>query len=126
MNIAKLIGFGKVASQSDIQKKRSAIYRNLMRREAQVGGTVFGPVKNNGTREFFCLDESTWVWHEEWTDENGQHRVLNTRYDVRPNGILKAQNGQGYQMVSADEAKNLQQAAHTYLAKVKKEIYQTA
>lgn len=103
---------------------RTAILRNLIRRETEIGATLFGPVPKGGRREFFCLDETTWIWHEEWTDNNGQKQIRNTRYDFRPTGILKAQNGQGYQMVSLEEARHLEAAIKTYVARVKKEIYQ--
>lgn len=108
------------------EQKRTAILRSLIRREAAIGGSLFGPVPAGGRREFFCLDETTWVWHEEWIDSNGQKQIRNTRYDMRPTGILKAQNGQGYQMVSGEEAEHLHAAVKTYLARVRAEIYQPA
>lgn len=104
-------------------QKETAIYRNLLRREAEIGGTLFGAVPKGGKREFFCLDKSTWVWHEEWTDNKGQRQIKNTRYDIRPTGILKAQNGQGYHMVSSEEAANLVTAIETYMNRVRDEIY---
>lgn len=105
------------------EEKRTAIYRSLIRREAEIGGTLFGPVQKGGRREFFCLDETTWVWHEEWTDNSGQKQIRNTRYDMRPTGVLKAQNGQGYQMVSLEEARHLQAAIREYGRKVSAIIY---
>ena len=110
----------QASSQED---KKAAVYRSMLRREAAIGGSLFGTIPAGGRREFFCLDESTWIWHEEWIDAAGQRQVRNTRYDVRPNAILKAQNGQGYQMVSHDEAKNLQSAIRMYVARVKKDLY---
>jgi hypothetical protein len=107
-------------SQED---RRAELYRNLIRHEAKIGGTLFGPVPEGGRREFFCLDARTWVWHEEWTDENGQPRSKTTRYDVRPNGILKAQDGNRYQYVTSDEARHLRDAAQLYRQRVKNEIY---
>jgi len=104
------------------EQKREAIYRSLIRREAEIGGSLFGPIPEGGRREFFCLDERTWVWHEEWL-EDGQKKIRNTRYDMRPGGVLKAQNGQGYQMISLEEARNLQAAIRTYGQKVRQEIY---
>ena len=126
MFLDKLLGLNKLTAQEEVQKKQTVILRNLIRQEAQIGGALFGPVKRGGKREFFCLDESTWIWHEEWIDEQGQKRILNTRYDMRPSGILKAQNGQGYQMVTEAEAGNLLKAINSYVTKVKKEIYQVA
>lgn len=96
------------------QERDATIYRNMLRDVAQMGGTVFGPIPKGVRREFFALDEHTWVWHEEWTDENGKYRVCTTRYDIRPHGILKAQDGQPYQRVSADEANRLCDAAQEF------------
>ena len=121
-----LPGNNKPQHLADVEEqKRTAIYRSLIRREAEIGGTLFGPVPKGGRREFFCLDETTWVWHEEWNGEDGQRKIRNTRYDMRPTGILKAQNGQGYQMISVEEAKHLQAAIKTYVARVRSEIYHT-
>lgn len=103
-------------------ERRAELYRNLIRHEARIGGTIFGPVQKGGRREFFCLDEHTWVWHEEWFDQNGQHQVRTTRYDVRPSGILKAQHGQ-YRPVSVEEAKHLKKAALLYKDRVERELY---
>lgn len=103
-------------------QRRAELHRNLIRHEAKIGGQLFGPVPKGGRREFFCLDKHTWVWHEEWIDGNGQHQTRATRYDIRPNGILKAQNGQ-YQALKPEEAKKLYQAAGLYLNRVKSELY---
>ncbi len=108
------------------QNRRAELYRNLIRHEAKLGGTLFGPVDKDGRREFFCLDRNTWIWHEEWLDQNGQLQIKTTRYDIRPNGILKAQDGQQYQAVSIEEARRLREAARMYVQRVKSEIYQRA
>lgn len=104
------------------EQRRAELYRNLMRREAKIGGDVFGPIPKGHRREFFCLDEHTWVWHEEWVDQNGQLQVRTTRYDVRPDGILKSQNGH-YSQVAPAEAKRLYKAANIYATRVKNELY---
>lgn len=98
----------------DTTSKEENIWRNIMRDAAKTGGEVFGPIPAGRRREFFCLDEHTWVWHEEWDDEKGAHHVRTTRYDVRPHGIYKAQDGQPYQPVSIDEAERLSAAAQNY------------
>lgn len=95
------------------EERRARRYRDLIRHEAKMGGELFGPVAKGGRREFFCLDEHTWVWHEEWTDAQGHHTIT-TRYDVRPNGIFKAQDGQPYQRLTLDEARRLRHAARLY------------
>ena len=105
------------------EQMQTAIYRSMLKREAAIGGSLFGPVPAGGRREFFCLDESTWIWHEEWIDESGQKQIRNTRYDLRPESILKAQNGQGYQMVGLEEARNLQAAVNLYVKRVNSELY---
>lgn len=116
---------GSIAANKK-QDREAKLYRNLMRHEARIGGTVFGPIPTGYRREFFCLDEHTWVWHEEWTNRNGEHQVMTTRYDVRPNGVLKSQNGSHYQPVSDQEALRLLKAARLYKQKVNQEIYSFA
>lgn len=110
-----------LAAQKDTQRKAD-LYRKLIHHEAKIGGEIFGPVKPGGRREFFCLDEHTWVWHEEWVDQNRQHQYATTRYDVRPGGIVKSQNGQ-YKPVSKQEAVNLLNAVHIYEKRVNNELY---
>jgi len=107
-------------------ERQDELYRNLIRREAKVGGTLFGPIPAGVRREFFCLDERTWVWHEEWTDKDGKDQNVTTRYDVRSNGVIKTQNGQHYQMVSPDEARNLLVAANLYGQRIKTQLYNVA
>lgn len=116
--------FSSVLSRRS-EERRAELYRNLIRHEAKIGGQLFGPLQPGVRREFFCLDEHTWVWHEEWIDKNGQHQTRTTRYDVRPNGILKAQNGE-YQPVKPAEAKKLYQAAKLYEQRVNNELYSFA
>ena len=101
----------------------SKAYRALINKEARMGGKLFGPVPATARREFFCLDAHTWVWHEEWVDSRGQRQIITTRYDVRPSGILKAQNNQYYQEVEPEEAQNLLKAARQYVAQARKDIY---
>ncbi|MCA9327367.1 hypothetical protein KDA14_02450 [Candidatus Saccharibacteria bacterium] len=99
----------------DNQTMRAAIIkRNILREFAKMGGEVFGPIPEGTRREFFNLDQHTWVWHEEWIDEYGKHNVRMTRYDVRPHGIFKAQDGQPYQPISIEEANRLCNAAREY------------
>jgi len=107
------------------EERKAELYRNLIRHEARIGGQVFGPIPKGSRREFFCLDEHTWVWHEEWTDANGHRHVQTTRYDVRPNGILKAQ-GNHYQPVVGREALRLYEAVKQYSDRVKREMYSFA
>jgi len=94
-----------------------------MRQEAVIGGQLFGPVPPNVRREFVCLNKRTWVWHEEWFDGNGGYRRMTTRYDVYPYGVFKAQDGQPYQRLTADEAAHLCKAVQLYNLQVKTRLY---
>jgi hypothetical protein len=104
------------------QERRAELYRNLIRREAKIGGELFGPIPKGHRREFFCLDEHTWVWHEEWLDANNQRRIKTTRYDVRPNGIIKVQDGRPSQYVTKEEARNLYHATTLYNQRIDAEL----
>lgn len=112
----------KDISRQRLANKDAELYRKLLRHEAQIGGTIFGPIPAGGRREFFCLDARTWVWHEEWMDQFGQHQAKTTRYDVRPNGVLKVQDGQ-YSMLSPEELNHLIDAAEVYEQRVMQELY---
>lgn len=115
--------FSTITAQKQAER-RAELYRNLIRHEAKIGGQVFGPVSRGGRREFFCLDEHTWIWHEEWIDSQGQRQTKTTRYDVRPDGmIIKAQDGHPYQEVRGQEALRLYQAAVEYERRVNTELY---
>ena len=104
-------------------ERRARRYRDLIRQEAKIGGELFGPIPVGGRREFFCLDRHTWVWHEEWTDAHGSHHAVTTRYDVRPQGILKAQDGHPYHYISYEEAKHFAKAVHLYNKRIQHELY---
>lgn len=95
------------------QQTEDQIERDFLKAEARIGGELFGPVPAGRSRQFFCLDEHTWIWHEEWK-ANGKRQAVTTRYEVRPNGILKVQTGKPYQRLSTDEARNLYRAADLY------------
>ncbi len=95
------------------EDRQAEFERQLIQGEAQIGGKLFGPVQKGHKRQFFCLDENTWIWHEEWID-NGKQQVLTTRYDVHPNGVMKSQNGQATQHLSISEARNLYKAVELY------------
>jgi hypothetical protein len=118
MGLQKLLK-GLTNQRQDDQ--RAEQYRNLIRHEAKIGGQLFGPVPAGGKREFFCLDKYTWVWHEEWV-EDGQPKVRNIRYDFRPEGVLKSQNGH-FQPITREEARHLHDAIKLYGEKIDQELY---
>jgi hypothetical protein len=116
----------KLLSTLNTQKQKEReqhLEQSLLREEARIGGQLFGALPKGHDRQFFCLDKNTWVWHEEWVDASGQRQVIMTRYEVRPSGVLKSQNGSHYQPVSPKEAKHLWDAANLYRERVKKELY---
>ena len=98
--------------------------RQLIEMEAKIGGELFGPIPAGHRREFFCLDKHTWVWHEEWVDENKQRFMTTTRYEIHDNGVLKAQDGKIYKFIEGEELKNLTLAIRLYYEAVARDIYQ--
>lgn len=114
----------KVAGLQNEDERKNKLYRELLKHEAKIGGELFGPVPHDGRREFFCLDEYTWIWYEEWTDQNKQIQSRTTRYDVRPQqGITKIQDGKKYEELSDKEALRLYDAMKAYRRRVKNELY---
>lgn len=92
----------------------ASLERSMMQREAEIGGKLFGPIPKGHTRQFFCFDEHTWIWHETWKDSKGHQKSVTTKYETRPNGVIKYQDGQGYQRLTLEEARNLYQAVGLY------------
>lgn len=98
--------------------------RQLIKLESEIGRTLFGEIPAGHSREFFCLDAETWVWYEEWIDNNGNKRDHTIRYEVHPNGILKVQDGgANYSFMEGEELENLALATRTYEERVARELY---
>ena len=98
----------------DEATKQVEVEQALIRAEAEIGGKLFGQVPEGRKRQFFCLDEHTWVWHEEWIDQTGKQRVVTTRYRIHPSSVVKSQDGQPNQRLSKSEARNLYRAIDLY------------
>ncbi|MCA9349214.1 hypothetical protein KC878_03705 [Candidatus Saccharibacteria bacterium] len=111
----------KTKQHTDIQ---SALRNKLIRREAELGGQLFGTIPKGHRREFFCLDSHTWIWHEDWIDQYGAMQTTTTRYEMRANGVLKSQNGSGYKTITSSEAKNLRRAIELYKEQVLNFLYE--
>lgn len=107
----------KFSHQSD-EERQAEIERSLISQEAKIGGKLFGPLREGHWREFYCKDEYNWVWYEEWPSPSGQRRAVTTLYTVRPDGILKQQDGKTPEYISRNEAHNLYNAAELYRQKV--------
>lgn len=108
-------------------ERKNEVYNRLIRHEARIGGSLFGEMPASGRREFFCLDERTWVWYEEWNDQaTGQRRAHTTRYETRPDCILKVRDNGQYEPVNREEAAHLLEAAKSYQQAVRQRLYKTA
>lgn len=103
--------------------KKGTNRRDLIRQESTIGRDLFGPIPNGHRREFFNLDEYSWVWHEEWIDAGGKHQEVTTRYEVHPNGILKVQDGQPYRFIDGEELQYFVKATQLYYDRVMTNVY---
>lgn len=119
--ISRLVTGSTSTSTSLTRKKLTD--RDLIRMESKIGAQLFGPVPKGHRREFFCLDEHTWIWYEEWLDQNGKRQSVTTRYEVHPNNILKVQDGHPYQIVEGEELRNLATATRHYREQVIRGLY---
>lgn len=118
-----LVKFLKLTGLQSDEDRKAKLYRELLRHEAKIGGELFGPVPTGGRREFFCLDEYTCIWFEEWTDKTGNKQSRTTRYEVRPNGVTKIQDGQAIRRLSDGEALRLLDAVEAYERRTRLELY---
>jgi hypothetical protein len=113
--------FFKKNSKDETQRK-AEISRDLLKREAEIGGKLFGEVPKGSSRKFFRLEKNTWVWVENW-EQNGRKYSKTTKYLIKPTELLKSTNGGQYQRTSLQEAKNFEQAVYAYVEEVDKKIY---
>ena len=97
--------------------------RQLIQKESEIGGSLFGPVPEGHHRQFFNLNRRTWIWYEEWADENGKQHSMTTRYEVHKNGILKVQEGTLYHFIEGQELANLVTAIQAHYERVARDVY---
>ena len=104
---------------------RKLTERELIQLESQIGVTVFGEIpKHVKRREFFNLDETTWVWHEEIIGSDGKTTSeLTTRYEVQSKGILKIQPNYHYSYLEGKELQNFVLAVKEYHERVMRQLY---
>lgn len=105
------------------RKLKNKTERELLRLESKIGAELFGPLEKDHTRQFFCLDESTWIWHETWS-KDGKDYESTVRYEVQKNGILKVMDGARYEYIEGEELDRLVDATRIYYERVAREIYQ--
>lgn len=116
------LAYLKLPKNSGTKKLRSE--RELIQLESKIGSEIFGPVPKGRRREFFCLDENTYIWYESYKDEAGKEIESTTRYEIQGDKILKAQSGARYSYIEGDELENLARAVDIYHDRVLREVYQ--
>lgn len=105
------------AIRQAVDQTRLAFFRERFKQEAAIGRDLFGPLPDGTIREFFCLDAHTWIWHEQWNDDDGSHSVT-TRYSVRPDGIYKYQHSAEPVLLSGEEIRHFHACATAYCQRV--------
>ena len=98
--------------------------RELLQLESEIGAQLFGPIPKGHRRSFFNLDQSTWIWHEEWLDDKNNLQQATTRYEIQGDHILKVQEGARYSYLEGKELENLALAVQMYFERVMREVYQ--
>lgn len=104
-------------------KAKKVTERELIQRESEIGRELFGSVPAGHRREFFCLDEKTCVWYEEYKDVDGKPVTHTTRYEIQGDKVLKAQDGAKYSYLEGAELKNLLAAISMYYERVMRNVY---
>ncbi|NCU38274.1 hypothetical protein EOL96_04440 [Candidatus Saccharibacteria bacterium] len=97
--------------------------RELLKLESEVGARLFGPIPNGHRREFFCLDDHTWIWHEEWIGISRKIQTSTVRYEINDHGVLKVQDGARYNYLDGEELQNFGIAVRMYYEQVTREVY---
>lgn len=123
--ISLITGSDDTIDSLRIPKKRQGkkiTERELIQLESMVGAKLFGDVPKGHRREFFCLDETTWIWYEEWL-ESGKRHNMTVRYEIHENGILKVQEGARYSYLEGEELRNFTAAIKVYHDRVAREVY---
>lgn len=115
------LSYLKVPKASGAKKLRSE--RELIQLESKIGRELFGPVPKGHQREFFCLDETTCIWYEEYKDAEGKTVSATTRYEIQGDKILKAQHGARYSYLEGAELDNLLLAIGMYYERVMRGVY---
>lgn len=97
--------------------------RELLKLESEVGARLFGAIPAGHRREFFCLDNRTWIWHEEWVGDDKKLQTSTVRYEINDNGVLKVQEGARYSYLEGEELQNFGLSVRMYYEQVTREVY---
>lgn len=123
MDDLKLIAQAPVVIAQKATHTQPLTRRKLIEMESAVGGRLFGSVQSGGRREFFCLDDVTWIWYEQWRDSNNRLQQTTVRYEIQPQGIMKVQEGARYSYLQGTELDNFMGAIRAYGVEVQSKIY---
>lgn len=99
---------------------------DLINAESRLGSKIFGPVPAGHRREFFHDRQNIWIWHEDWSDQDGHARQLTIRYEVRPSGVFKKLAAGKYFKLEGAELENFRRATRAYLRVIKQYLYHQA
>ena len=102
-----------------------SIPKRQIKKEAYLGGRIFGNLQQHQQREFFCLDPKTWIWHESWQDkETKKQQAFMLRYDIKSDQIYKRKdNDDCPHLLDQQESRNLQTAIAVYRTEVLAKLY---
>ena len=95
----------------------------LIKREAILGGTLFGKIPAGREREFFYLGNDTWAWNESWQDGRGRRLTQSIQYRIYPKHIEKIQNGRSLALNDMGEVRNLVLATRWYYHLIASRLY---
>jgi len=117
-----LMGIDTVRTPQVI-KRLTSNRSELIKREAKIGGRLFGPIPEGCNRQFYNHSKDTWVWYEEWADDAGVPVGVTTRYEIHPSGVLKSQEGSPAHYIEGRELNSFLAATGLYYQRVAREIY---
>lgn len=96
----------------------------LMQQESEIGAKIFGLLKSDQQRSFFCFNRTTWIWYESWIDPVTRQNVSQTmRYEISDAGVAKSSQAVGYQLLDGRELENFYNAVKVYNLLVSQQIY---
>lgn len=96
--------------------------RELMKLESAIGAKIFGTPPKGHRRQFFNLDERTWIWYDEWK-EGGKDMSTTIRYELHDKGVFKVQEGARYSYIEGEELEHFTLAVRMYYEQVMRKIY---
>ncbi len=98
--------------------------RELIQQESLLGQSIFGvPSADIIRRDFFNLDEKTWIWHEVKRGAGDVTIETTTRYEIKPTGVLKVLPGSQYVYIEGAELQNFMRAVRHYYERIAVNIY---